>query len=176
MENLAGLKRGLPVATSGAALERFKVTEESHERRIVLNGGDGTLGEVLIGTSPSFRQVYARTPEDDVVFSVAFETYGRDARRRLDGPSGPAHPGGGDRAHRPAHGDPGARGGQVRRRRSRRGRGGQRGSREQPGRQDRPAQLLHGRGQGRGGHGAPRRAKIGRASCRERVGQSVKKT
>src|SRR3546814_601198 len=82
MENLAGLKRGLPVATSGAALERFKVTEESHERRIVLNGGDGTLGEVLIGASPSFRQVHARTPEDDVVFSVAFKTY--EAGTRAD--------------------------------------------------------------------------------------------
>lgn len=75
VKNLAALKRGLPVATSAAAAERFKVAEDAYERRIVLSGDDGRLGEILIGTSPTYRYVHARASGDEAVYSVQFATY-----------------------------------------------------------------------------------------------------
>lgn len=80
LQRLNSLKKGLPVALSGSAQKRFKLTEEEHERRIVLRGDDGALGEVLFGTSPAYRQVHARTPDDEAVFSVAFAIYEAAAR------------------------------------------------------------------------------------------------
>lgn len=77
---LADLKRGLPVAMSSSAHERFKLTEESHERRIVLNGDGKALGEILLGTSPAYREVDARVPDEDPVYSITFSTYEAGAK------------------------------------------------------------------------------------------------
>lgn len=75
VKKVAALKRGLPVATSDSAAERFKVAEDAYERRIVLSGDDGKLSEIFIGTSPSYRYVHARTSDDEAVYSVQFATY-----------------------------------------------------------------------------------------------------
>ncbi len=75
LARLNGLKKGLPVAVSEAAPKRFKLTEEEHERRIVLRGDGGALGDVLLGSSPSHRQVHARTFDGEAVFSVSFALY-----------------------------------------------------------------------------------------------------
>lgn len=75
VKKLAELRRGLPVATSAAAAERLKVAEENYERRIVLSGDSGKLGEIRIGTSPSYRYVHARTSDDEAIYSVQFATY-----------------------------------------------------------------------------------------------------
>ncbi|MFQ6018027.1 MAG: DUF4340 domain-containing protein [Kiloniellaceae bacterium] len=80
LERLKALKKGLPVAVSGSAPKRFKLTEDDHERRVVLRGAGETLGEVLFGTSPSYRQVHARAPGDDAVYNVAFATYDAGTR------------------------------------------------------------------------------------------------
>ncbi len=80
IERLGKLKRGLPVAVTSSAPKRFKVTEDSHERRIVLRGGGDTLAEIFFGTSPSYRQVHVRTPDEDSVYSVSFATYDAGTR------------------------------------------------------------------------------------------------
>lgn len=80
LAKLADLKKGWPVATSGEAAQRFKVAEETHERRIVLRSGDKTLGVFLFGTSPSFRQVHARASGDDKIYNVTFATYDAGTR------------------------------------------------------------------------------------------------
>ncbi len=80
LERLNGLKKGLPVAVSGSAPKRFKLTEAEHERRIVLRGDGETLAEVLFGTSPAYRQILAKTPGDAAVYSVAFATYDTGTR------------------------------------------------------------------------------------------------
>src|SRR5262245_25285155 len=64
LKKLAALKKGWPVATSNEARQRFKVTDAAHERRIVLKEEDKTVGEVLLGSSPSFRQTHASTGSD----------------------------------------------------------------------------------------------------------------
>ena len=80
LAKLADLKKGWPVATSSEAAQRFKVAEETHERRIVLRSGDKTLGVFLFGTSPSFRQVHARTSGNDKIYNVAFANYDAGTR------------------------------------------------------------------------------------------------
>ncbi len=80
LQRLNDLKKGLPVAVSGSAPKRFKLTDSEHERRIVLRGNDETLGEVIFGSSPTYRQVHAKTPDDAAVYSVAFATYDAGSR------------------------------------------------------------------------------------------------
>jgi hypothetical protein len=80
LTKLAGLKKGWPIATSAEAAKRFKVSDDAFERRVVLKSGGGTLGELLLGTSPNFKSVSARAGGDGNVYSVAFATYEAGAR------------------------------------------------------------------------------------------------
>ena len=80
LTKLAGLKKGWPVATSAEAAKRFKVSDDAFERRVVLKSGGGTLGELLLGTSPNFKSVSVRAGGDAHVYSVAFATYEAGAR------------------------------------------------------------------------------------------------
>ncbi len=80
LTRLADLKKGWAAATSADAAQRFKVADKAHERRIVLKKGDKTVGELMLGTSPSFRQVYARAGGNSNIFAIAFATYDVGAR------------------------------------------------------------------------------------------------
>jgi hypothetical protein len=75
LSRLADLKKGWAAATSAEASRRFKVAEESHERRILLRKGEKTIAELLLGTSPSFRQVHARAGGEPNIFSAQFANY-----------------------------------------------------------------------------------------------------
>jgi hypothetical protein len=72
---LAGLKRGLPVATGAADLRRFRVAEQDYARRLTLSQGPKTLDTVYFGTSAGARSVDARSGEDRVVYNVDYATY-----------------------------------------------------------------------------------------------------
>src|SRR5688572_25308445 len=54
LDKLRELKKGFPVATTGEAANRFKVSDAVHERRIVLSSGGKEAGKLYVGTSPSF--------------------------------------------------------------------------------------------------------------------------
>jgi hypothetical protein len=75
LSRLEGLQRGLPVATTQGALKRFKVSDESFERRVLLAHGDDTLATLYLGSSPGMHHVHARTGKDDAVYSVDFAVY-----------------------------------------------------------------------------------------------------
>jgi len=75
LSRLEGLQRGLPVATTPGALKRFKVSDESFERRVLLAHGDDTLATLYLGSSPGMHHVHARTGKDDAVYSVDFAVY-----------------------------------------------------------------------------------------------------
>jgi hypothetical protein len=75
VSRLESLKRGLPVATSSGALTRFKVSDESFERRVLLAHGDDTLTTLYLGSSPGMHHVHARTGKDDAVYDVDFAVY-----------------------------------------------------------------------------------------------------
>ncbi len=80
LARLADLKKGWAAATSTEAAQRFKVSDQAHERRIVLRKGEKSIAELLLGTSPSFRQVHARAGADPNIYSIAFTTYDVGAR------------------------------------------------------------------------------------------------
>ncbi|CCE08422.1 exported hypothetical protein [Bradyrhizobium sp. STM 3843] len=75
LSQLAALKRGLPVAETAGAAERFKLTEKVHDRRVVLTSGGQKVGELLIGTSPTYRQVHARLSGAPAIYVVDFAAY-----------------------------------------------------------------------------------------------------
>lgn len=75
MTKLAGLKKGWPVASSADAAKRFKLLDSSHERKIVLKSGGKTVGEIMLGTAPSFKQVHVRAGNDSNIYAVAFAAY-----------------------------------------------------------------------------------------------------
>ena len=72
LHTLAGLKKGLPVATTKDAAVRFKVAADAFERDIVLKKGTEKKAELLVGTSPMFRKVHVRLPGSDDIISVTF--------------------------------------------------------------------------------------------------------
>ena len=72
---LEGLQRGLPVATTPGALKRFKVSDDSFERRVLLAHGDDTLATLYLGSSPGMHHVHARSSKDDAVYAVDFAVY-----------------------------------------------------------------------------------------------------
>ena len=75
LDQLSGLKRGLPVATTKGAQKRFRVSDDAFERRVTLSRGDETLSKLYLGTSPGMRRVHARTSDDDAVYTVDFGVY-----------------------------------------------------------------------------------------------------
>jgi Domain of unknown function (DUF4340) len=75
LSRLEALKRGLPVATTSGALTRFKVSDDSFERRMKLAHGDATLATLYLGSAPDMHHVHARTGKDDAVYAVDFAIY-----------------------------------------------------------------------------------------------------
>jgi hypothetical protein len=81
LDEVAALKRPLPMATSEEARERFKVTETDFERRLVIEGERGPLASLLLGDSPGFRRVFASPPEDPGVYELRLALADLSARR-----------------------------------------------------------------------------------------------
>ena len=75
LDELAGLKRGLPIATSSSALKRFKLVDGDFERRLVLSRAGKTLDTIYFGSSAGVRRTDARTDKDRAVYSVDLATY-----------------------------------------------------------------------------------------------------
>ncbi|MGE0410238.1 MAG: DUF4340 domain-containing protein [Amphiplicatus sp.] len=79
VEDLSRIKRGWPVSKGGDA-RRFKVAEESFERRIELKSAGKDSAMIYFGDSPSFKWAYARNAEDGNVYNVEFSAYNAPAR------------------------------------------------------------------------------------------------
>jgi hypothetical protein len=75
LTRLATLRRGLPIATSGAALERFKLADDDFEHRIVLKHAGKTLGTLYLGSSSGVRQTDARIAADRAVYAIDLASY-----------------------------------------------------------------------------------------------------
>ncbi len=64
-----------PVATTESSRERFEVDEKKFQRRVEVFAGDKKMGEVLLGTSPGFRKVHVRRPDDNEIYAVNLNTF-----------------------------------------------------------------------------------------------------
>lgn len=70
LATLAELKRPLPVASTAAALARFKLTAQGYERRVTLEDDAGAVATLLIGDAPGFRRLLARPATDAAVYEL----------------------------------------------------------------------------------------------------------
>lgn len=75
LDELAGLQRGLPIATTTSALKRFELADDNFERRLTLSEGRKVLSTVYFGSSAGVRQTDARTARDHAVYDVDLATY-----------------------------------------------------------------------------------------------------
>jgi hypothetical protein len=75
LDKLANIKRGYAVATTAGALKRFKVADDTFERRIVISQGDKTLTTLYLGSAPGLRKTHARTATDEAVYAVELTAY-----------------------------------------------------------------------------------------------------
>ena len=80
LDKLADADGGWPVATSESAMTRFEVTEDEHQRHIVVGAADETLADVYLGTSPSYQRVHARHASGGPVYAIDFSNYEAGAK------------------------------------------------------------------------------------------------
>ncbi len=70
LSKLKGLEKGLPVATSEAALNRFKVGDQVFERKLVLERGDAPPAILYLGDSSGFRRLFVRAAGDKAIYEA----------------------------------------------------------------------------------------------------------
>ncbi|WP_428240189.1 DUF4340 domain-containing protein [Gynuella sp.] len=75
LSKLEKLKTGWPVATTKSSHERFEVAKDKFQRHIELFKGDQKVAELYLGSSPGFKQINIRRPDDDKVYSAALTSY-----------------------------------------------------------------------------------------------------
>lgn len=75
MRTLAELRRPLPLATSAAARERFKVADGVFDQRIALKNGSRSVATLILGDSPGFRRRYLRPAGDEGIYDLRFEVF-----------------------------------------------------------------------------------------------------
>jgi len=75
LTSLSELRRPWPVAEKGTAHKRFKVADDTFERRLTFFHGEKELGGLLLGSSPGFRKVHARVAGEELVYDIPFSNY-----------------------------------------------------------------------------------------------------
>jgi hypothetical protein len=75
LQDLAKVLAGMPVATSAAAAERFRVSDTDFERRITFRESGKQLARLYLGSSPGFRRVHARVDGDNDVYEIEFSAF-----------------------------------------------------------------------------------------------------
>lgn len=75
LKNLEGLKTSWPVGQTALAAKQLKVTEDNFENRVRLYKGEEMVGDLLFGSSPSFRKVHARLHDGLRTYAIDFDRY-----------------------------------------------------------------------------------------------------
>ena len=75
LERFSNAAGSWPVANTRPTRERLEVTEENHQRHIVVGAGDDTVADIYLGTSPGYRKTHARRAGEDDVYAVRFSNY-----------------------------------------------------------------------------------------------------
>ena len=75
LTRLSEIKTDWPVATSANSHKRFELDKDNYRRRVQVYGDGKLLSELLIGSSPGFREAHVRSADNNDVFSLAVNTY-----------------------------------------------------------------------------------------------------
>lgn len=68
-------KTSWPVAITESSRERFEVSDENFQKKVVLSQGDKEIQTLYLGTSPGFRQLHVRRAGEDEVYAVKLNSY-----------------------------------------------------------------------------------------------------
>ncbi len=75
LEKITGSKTNTPITVTAGAKARFKVDDETFERRITLAENEKPLATLYVGSSPGLRRSYVRTGGNDAIFALELATY-----------------------------------------------------------------------------------------------------
>ena len=75
LKNLAAFRRGLAVATTKNAAQRFEVSPEKYNSRIVLRENGKIAADLYFGTSAGFKQLHARTAGSNEIVTVVLGSH-----------------------------------------------------------------------------------------------------
>ena len=75
LERFSNAAGSWPVANTRPTRERLEVSEENHQRHIVVGAGDDTVADIYLGTSPGYRKTHARRAGEDEIYAVRFSNY-----------------------------------------------------------------------------------------------------
>ena len=70
INKLKSIKRNLPVSTSAASRERFRVADDGFERRLQVFADGSLVADIFLGTAPRSRMIHVRQREDKAVFET----------------------------------------------------------------------------------------------------------
>lgn len=72
---LANTQVSWPVTSTENSHERFKVSANDFEKQVEFTDSEGHKQTLLLGKSPSFKQLYARNLADNDVYSIEYSAY-----------------------------------------------------------------------------------------------------
>lgn len=75
LDKITSSKTSPPIATTAGAKARFKVDDETFERRITLAENDKALATLYVGSSPGLRRSYVRAGGEDAIFALELAAY-----------------------------------------------------------------------------------------------------
>lgn len=75
IQTLGDMQLGWSVASSDGSHQQLEVADDKYQRRVKVSGGDATLGDIFIGTSPGFKRSHVRVADTDEVYSVAVNAF-----------------------------------------------------------------------------------------------------
>jgi len=75
LTTLKDLKKGYPISTTSGAAERFKISPSNFERAVELYADNQRVSTLYLGSSPSFRAIYAKTPDTNDIYTVEIAAY-----------------------------------------------------------------------------------------------------
>ena len=75
LDKLQTTKSGWPVATTQSSHQRFEVSENNFQKKVILANGDDEREVIYLGSSPGFRQLHIRKKGDDEVYAVKLNSF-----------------------------------------------------------------------------------------------------
>ena len=75
LDRLNKLEHGLSLATTDAAIKRFRVSENDFERYLQLEINGNTVAEMYLGTGAGARRIHVRPANEAAVYVVEFSSY-----------------------------------------------------------------------------------------------------
>ncbi len=75
VKKLSAIKADWPVATTTAALKRFKLAEDNYERKLNFYQNGQLIETLYIGSSPGFRKVHVRKQADTNIYTAELSVF-----------------------------------------------------------------------------------------------------